>query len=271
MKYILMLLICLFVFGCNPNKMTQAFLEKITPPEDDKLAREIITNLQKNNLDFIISNFNKKVLGNNPQKSISQIYNYIDHQEPKSIKLIGSHIYSSSNKHRSILTYQIEFPESWYIANIVIDTIGTSKKVFRFQINKTSGSLEQINAFNFHNKGIKNYIILLLSVFVTLFIIFSLIICIKNKIKQKWLWIIFISVGIGQLGINWTTGQILFNPLSFNIQLLGSACFKGGMYAPWIISTSFPLGAIIFLVKRKKLLIQETENDHTEPQRHKEK
>ena len=256
MKYILSLLICLLIFGCSPR----AFIKKLTPPEDDKLARELISNLRKNNLDFVISNFDEGKLGENPKEILSKLHEYIDKQEPKNIELIGCNIFSSSNKRRSNLTYQIEFPDSWYTANIVIDTVGDSKKAFGFHIYKIPDSLERLNSFSFKNKRIKNYLILLFTLLVPLFIIISLVLCIKSKIKKKWLWILFILFGIGKLGINWTTGQILFNPLSINIQLLGSACFKAGMYAPWIISTSFPLGAIIFLIKRKKLLIQKKEN-----------
>jgi len=132
MRHILSIFICLFIFGCNPNKISQAFLEKITPASDNKLAREMISNLQKENLDFIILNFNKKALGNNPKENLSKLYEYFDHQEPKNIEIIGAHIFSSSTKHRSNLTYQIEFPNSWYAANIIIDTVGNSKKVLRF-------------------------------------------------------------------------------------------------------------------------------------------
>lgn len=256
MKYILSLVICLCIFGCSP----QYFIRKITPPEDDKFARELISNLQKKNLDFIISNFDKSKLGEHPKEVLSKLYEYIDKQKPKNIELIGCNIFSSSSKRRSNLTYQIEFPDSWYTANIVIDTVGDSKKACGFHFNKIPDSLERLNSFGFKNKGIKNYIILLLTLLVPLLIIASLILCVKSTIKKKWLWIIFILCGIGKLGINWTTGQILFNPLSINIQLCGSACFKPGIYAPWVISTSFPLGAIIFLFKRKKILIQKTAN-----------
>ena len=252
MKYILSLLVCLFIFGCSP----QSFINKITPPEDDKLARELILNLRKNNLDFIVSNFDKSKLGKNPKVILSKLHGYIDKQEPKNIKLIGCNIFSSSNKRTSNLTYQIEFPNSWYTANIVIYTIGNSKKAIGFHINKIPDSLEKLNAFDFKNKGIKNYIILILAILVPLFIIVALVLCVKSKIKRKWLWIIFIFVGLGKIGINWTTGQILFQPISIQIQLFGSAFFRAGPYSPWVISTSLPLGAIIFLIKRKKLLIE---------------
>jgi hypothetical protein len=68
--------------------------------------------------------------------------------------------------------------------------------------------------------------------------------------RRKWLWIIFILIGFGKLSLNWTTGQILFNPLSFYVQLFSVAVIKHGPYAPWIFSISIPLGAIIFFLKK---------------------
>ncbi len=85
-------------------------------------------------------------------------------------------------------------------------------------------------------------------------ILASLILRIRTKIgKRKWLWIVFIPFGFGRLSFNWTTGRVLFNPLSVHFQLLGAAAVKHGLYAPWIISISVPLGAIVFLIRRKRL------------------
>ena len=49
-----------------------------------------------------------------------------------------------------------------------------------------------------------------------------------------------------------TTGQILFNPLELNFQLGGVGLLAQGLYAPWVLSVSFPLGALIFLFHRFK-------------------
>ena len=98
-----MLLICLCISGCS----YQSLLKKITPPEDDKLARELISNFRKNNLDFILLNCDKSKLGKNPKKTLSKLYKHFDKNEPKNIKLIGCNVFNYSNKRISNLTYQI--------------------------------------------------------------------------------------------------------------------------------------------------------------------
>jgi hypothetical protein len=42
-----------------------------------------------------------------------------------------------------------------------------------------------------------------------------------------------------------------FMPLS--IQLIPTSAFKSGPYAPWIVHISVPLGAFLFLLKRRKI------------------
>lgn len=109
---------------------------------------------------------------------------------------------------------------------------------------------------------------LFLAILVPLFTLYALILCIRTKIeKKKWLWVIFVLAGIASFSVDWTTGQWRIVPLSF--QLLGAGA-SAPPYGPWVISVSLPLGAIIFLLKRKRLSEQQC---HTEPypQSHSEK
>ena len=64
-------------------------------------------------------------------------------------------------------------------------------------------------------------------------------------------------LGLGQLSLNWTTGDLDYRIA--RVQMLGSAYLKQGLYAPWILSVSVPLGAIVFLIRRNKLRVGEKE------------
>lgn len=65
-----------------------------------------------------------------------------------------------------------------------------------------------------------------------------------------------ILIGFVQINLNWTNGSIWYKLLHFNIPVFSIS--KGGYYAPLILSVSFPLGAILFWLKRKKLLSAKT-------------
>lgn len=249
------ILLLITVSGCDQRK----FLETITPPEDDKLAREFIERLRTNDSDYIISRIDRSVWGENPRQTIMEMYEYVDHASPKNIELISCYIryFESTNqagKKYTDLSYQIEFPASWYTANIVICTTDGLKELYGFRINKIPASLKEINRFTFEGKGLLPYVMLFVAILIPCFILFTLGLCIFTKVKYKWLWIIFILLGFGKVTYNWTTGYILFH-INFNIQLLGSGIVKSGLYAPWIITFSFPVGAILFLILRNKLRI----------------
>lgn len=83
-------------------------------------------------------------------------------------------------------------------------------------------------------------------------IVYALIVCVRTPIaKRKWLWMIFIVVGLANLSFNWTNGNYTIAPFYFSI--LGSGFFSASLYAPTIITLAFPLGAVVFLLRRCSL------------------
>jgi hypothetical protein len=81
----------------------------------------------------------------------------------------------------------------------------------------------------------------------------ALVQCIRTRgIRRKWLWIIFILFGFGKLSLNWATGALTFTPIA--VQLLSASGFRSAWIGPWVLSISLPLGAILFLARRKRLI-----------------
>jgi hypothetical protein len=70
-----------------------------------------------------------------------------------------------------------------------------------------------------------------------------------KNLKHRWLWVLFICIGAGQVSMNGATGAIGVMPIS--IQLFGSgATWSGSAFEPWIFSLSLPVGALVFWVTR---------------------
>jgi len=61
------------------------------------------------------------------------------------------------------------------------------------------------------------------------------------------------------MSLNWTTGNIDFQPIS--VLLLGAAYWRTSLFAPVILSVSLPLGAVIFMLKRKSWLMMSTQKE----------
>jgi hypothetical protein len=119
-------------------------------------------------------------------------------------------------------------------------------------LQRIPDSLQHINAFTFAGKGALHYLILGAALLTTLFTIASFVACVRTPgIRRKWLWAIFTAVGVTGVTLNWTTGTIGFQPVS--IHLFGAAASATSPYSPWFVTASFPLGAVLFLVKRARL------------------
>jgi hypothetical protein len=71
---------------------------------------------------------------------------------------------------------------------------------------------------------------------------------------RKWLWVLFILLGLGKLAVNWSTGEWQVMPLA--VQVFSASIFSSP-YSPWILAVSFPLGAIVFLFRRRELQVPE--------------
>ncbi len=241
----------LAVTGCG-TRAVREWMNRITPPEDDALARDLIAALLREDYGFIVQNTDERALGDAPATALRRFYLYVDHEAPRSVELVACGVFSSGSRRRSDLTYQLEFPHSWYTARVVIETNADVRKALGLQLKKLPASLAEINALTLKGKSLIHCLALLGGIGVPIFILYALIQCIRTRVKWKWLWIPFILIGIGSIQLNWTTGQLGLQPLSLHIP--GAALTHSGLYGPWILSVSFPLGAILFLRKRRRLV-----------------
>jgi hypothetical protein len=137
------------------------------------------------------------------------------------------------------------------LINVALQKKAGVTTIWGFHVVQTPDSLENLNRFTFTGKSFFQYVIFALAILIPIFILYVLVLCIQTKIaKRKWLWIIFILLGIGRVTMDWSTGRWKLDLL--NIQLFGAGAIAP-LYSPWLITVSIPVGAIVFLVMRKKL------------------
>jgi hypothetical protein len=129
--------------------------------------------------------------------------------------------------------------------------------VMGVHVNPTSQSLKALNRFTFEGKRDLHYLFVVLAICVPAFVIYALVVCFKTPMaRRKRLWMLFVALGLVQFSLNWTTGEVGVQPISF--LLLGAGYTQTGPVAPWVITVATPLGAIIFLTRRHKLRAQES-------------
>jgi hypothetical protein len=120
-----------------------------------------------------------------------------------------------------------------------------------FNVQPLPGDLEVLNAWRFDGKPLRNYVVLALALAVPAFILCVLYRCVRTRMPRKKRWLLFIALGFGAVSLNWTSGELDYQVLTF--KLLGASVMRQGAYGPWFVGVSFPLGALLFLLKLRRM------------------
>lgn len=237
---------CFLAFaGCSQA----ALMKRFAPPEDEANARKYVDLLRQGKFDEIVHDSDSSLVDSNIQDTLARMAAIIPAEDPKSIKVVGAHVFHGSEFSRTNITLEYEFPSKWVLVDVTTQKKDSSFSIVGFHVNPIADSLENLNKFTFVGKGGVQYSVLTMAVFTTLFSLYAFVMCLRTKnVKRKWLWAIFILVGVGKLAVNWTTGEWGFQTLAFQIPC-GTASAQ--LYGPWMIAVSLPLGAIVFLVRRQ--------------------
>jgi hypothetical protein len=167
-----------------------------------------------------------------------------------SAKLMNGQLNYAGGLTRRVLLYELWGHDAIALAQIEILEDGTGRSINALEIQPTTKPLEVINGF-LANMGPAQLVVLLVAIGLALFEIATAVIVARTPMPRRWLWAVFALFGVGTFAMNWTTGAVSSNLLY--IELLGSIQ-RDGLAGPWLISVSFPLGAIVALRKRSQAL-----------------
>ena len=233
--------------GCDQATL----MKKMTLEEAEAMTRRYTDDLRQNRFDRIEQDMDPGLKDSNMRGTLESMAAMFPAQEPVSTKLVGFRSFFGRVK-RTEVTLEYEFPQKWLLAEVITQKSAGVTTIVGFHVMPITDSLENLNRFTLVGKGATQYAILSLAVVTSLFSLSVFILCTKTRIgKKKWLWLIFILLGIGKLVVNWTTGQVFFSELAIQLPAGGA---NAQFYGPWQVYASIPLGAIIFLIRRKNLV-----------------
>jgi hypothetical protein len=236
----------LFV-GCNQSVL----VENLIPTDEDTLARKYIDDLRRRDIDDIERHLSPSIVTEKTHASLEQMGAAFPDREPLSMKPVGVSITSGPSATVTDLTYEYELPDQWLVVNVALHKTKDGSTIEAFHVQPLADSYEHLHQFTFSGKSLLHYCVLCSTVAVPLFSLYALVACIRTPLAgRKWPWILFIIIGIGRLSLNWTTGQWNVSPLA--IQLFSASVFAAP-YGPWIVSVSLPFGALLFLLRKRKL------------------
>ncbi len=218
------------------------------------LAKAFFENLRNDNLDFATSRLNPAQFGPDLPRTLQAMSALFPKETPLDVKTIGNFVdihyetvvgTGTTEKWNAMVTFQYEFENAWLLAGATLSRQADGIVIDGVKVVPIEGPLDKINGFSFEHKSFTHYAVLTAACAVAIFILATLVICFKTPLrKRKWLWLLFIAFGAGQLALNWTTGDITWNAV--NIQMFGAGFVKPSPFAPTYVFTSFPLGAVIF-------------------------
>jgi hypothetical protein len=241
--------------GCDQK----ALLGKFVPKDDDAFARRFLDTVRAGDYAAADQMLDASLRGEKSASGLLDLNRVFAHGEPISIEVIGCNLFTNASTQGTTrttnLSYQIHFPEEWAAGTVVVGHPGSAMSVLGSQFQAIPDSLQALNRFTFAGKSFFHYLVFAVCIAVPTLILITLIVCIRSRIRRKWLWIIFILLGFVQFQFDWASGHFGVQPLSF--ALFGASAFRSGPYAPWMLSFTIPIGAIIFVVVRRRILVDD--------------
>jgi hypothetical protein len=251
--YHVLALIGLALVACDQK----ALLQRFTPKDDDAFARHFLDAVRTGDYSVAEQMLDATLRGEKATNGLHELHEILAHGEPITVEEIGCNVFSNASAQgvtqTTNLSYQIHFADSWAVGNVYLGHRSGTASVLASLFQPIPDSLKVLNRFTFVRKSLVHYAIFAACLAVPAFILFALIVCIRSRIRRKWLWIIFILFGFVQLRFDWTSGVFDLQPVSF--LLFGASAFRSSPYAAWVLGCAIPLGAIIFLACRRKLAL----------------
>lgn len=244
----MMLVAAMFIAGCSQERLLKA----LVTPEEEQAAQHYIALLRAQKTDQIEQDIDPALKAKSPKlhQTLLNMAAQMPAEAPLSIKLVGASSFTSSTLHKSDITYEYRYAHLRMLVNVAVQKKDGASTIIGLNVRKFPDAPET-DRFSLSGKSPLQYSVLALGAISLAFSLYALVLCIRTKMpRRKWLWIIFILIGVGSLSVNWATGQWNFQLMS--VQLL-SASASAPPYGGWVITISVPLGAILFLMRRKEL------------------
>jgi hypothetical protein len=182
---------------------------------------------------------------------IMQMASLVPPGDPIAVSLVDSSVTKSGNTTTTSLSFQYQYTDRYLLEELVVERKGSAPVVRGVQIRPLRESLAQANRFTFQGKPWPHYVALAAAGAVMLTVLYTFVLALRTAVpSMKWMWVAFVLVGVVQFTFNWTTGTLSVALLG--VQLLGSSFAKASPFKPLLITTSIPIGAIIFLIQRRE-------------------
>jgi hypothetical protein len=184
-------------------------------------------------------------------QTLTGLASVVPKSPPTSVRLLASSHIETHLGQAYLATYEYGYPDRYLIVRTGIFRPPVGQPVVNtFYIDVTPMNAVRANAFTLTGKSPRQYGFLALAALSPLIVVIALIsLAASLRVRGKVFWMAGMVIGLGALTMNWTTGAIGVRPLfldPFGLWILHADTPA----APWLITASLPLVALIYLLLR---------------------
>lgn len=235
------------VAGCTQKDLTS----ELVPPADQALALHYVDMLRQRNFDEIDRAVDPSVRGPKLYEALLKNAEVLPEDAPSSSKMVDARVRTEKDETRFDIILEYDFSGKWVLANVALLHKKDSVSLAALSVRAISESVEQRHAFRLAGKSPMHFVVLTLAIAFPLLTLYALVTCLTTRLSSmKWPWVLFILLSFGRFAINWTTGETQFSPLAIGVF---GASLTGVSFGAWTLSVSLPIGALVFLFRKKAL------------------
>lgn len=248
-RVVLLILWLASLAGCAHTTKLETFADDAK----EQIAEEYIRRVAAGETESLAAELEPKLQTPGARAEIAKMRTFFPAEPPTVKNLVGYQFQFGHDGKFYNLTYQLGYGTRWVLANAAWRELADGRRVIAgLTVRPLPEPLQVTHRFTFARARPQHYVFLAAIVAVVGFIAMTLIVCIRTKFRRrKWLWILLILLGVTQVSLNWTTGEVSFNPL--HCSLFGAGAMTATAYTPWFLSVGVPLGAIVFWIRRRGL------------------
>ncbi|MFL6621963.1 MAG: hypothetical protein ACJ8NR_05035 [Sulfurifustis sp.] len=225
----------------------KAFRDRFFPGSAEQFAKSYLALFAERNFQAIEATINPVTKGPELRANLEKVAASFPPERPKNVVVIGRHIVEDHGSREIALSLQYEFSNFWVLANVALHETAEGFLVDGTYVHQRPEPLENLNDVTLADKNVRHYALLAAAILVALFSLLMLIQCLRMPgLSWKWLWAFVIVTSVGRVTLNWTTGELSFDPL--NALLFGASAWRETAYAPVMLSVAMPLGALLFSI-----------------------
>jgi len=221
-----------------------------TAPDAVRDSKTYYEELRQRQVDQILQSFDPSADKDSLRAELPKVIALVPAQVPLSVETLGGTVEcKGTGICTKLITLEYKYPDRWILVQVTTSNGSGHYAITDLTVQPETMPIESISQFTLRRKGLPNYALLLMAVLSTGLALYALVLCIRTPIKKrKWLWVILTIIGIGEFGIEWSSGELWHK--IFYITLPSGFGFETN--GPFMY-VSTPAGAILFLLLRNRL------------------